>query len=160
MTKVQVIAIGRPRGPIADAISDYEQRARRYFTYAVAEVREEPLRATGDVPRVLGEEAERLLARVAQGAQLVALHRGGEMWSSGRFARYLGDPTLHAGTGVAFVIGGAFGLSEALLDRANHRLSLSACTLPHDLARLVLIEQVYRAGTINRGEPYHKGPAE
>jgi 23S rRNA (pseudouridine1915-N3)-methyltransferase len=145
---------------MADAIDDYEKRARRYFAFTGMEVREETCRGPADVPRVKNEEGERLLARAGGAVQLVALHRGGEMWSSGQFARYLADPVLQAGAGVAFLIGGAFGLAESGIERAAHRVSLSACTLPHELARLAVTEQLYRAGTIMRGEPYHKGALE
>jgi 23S rRNA (pseudouridine1915-N3)-methyltransferase len=160
MMRVQVIAVGRPRGPIAEAIGDYESRAKRYFQFSAGEVREEAGRSGSDVSRVKEHEGERLLARIAAGARVVALHRGGETWSSGQFARYLGDQAIQAGGGVSFLIGGAFGLADTVLNRALHLVSLSACTLPHDLARLVLTEQLYRAGTIGRGEPYHKGPSE
>lgn len=159
MTKIQLVAVGKPRGSVAEAIAQYETRARRYFAFAASDVREASCRGPSDVPRVMRQEGERLLTRAGHGVQLVALDRGGEMWPSGRFASYLADPVLHAGGGVAFLVGGAFGLAESVLDRATHRVSLSACTLPHELARLVLTEQLYRAGTILRGEPYHKGPA-
>jgi 23S rRNA (pseudouridine1915-N3)-methyltransferase len=72
-------------------------------------------------------------------------------------ASFLGAEALRASPGVAFVLGGAFGLSDQVLERAQRRLSLSDLTLPHELARLVLTEQLYRAGTLLRGEPYHKG---
>lgn len=156
--KVTVLSVGRPRGHVGAAVAEYEARIARYFNFATAEVREETGRGAA-APRIMQAEGERLLARVPDGTESVALHREGESWSSGRFARYLAELGLHGSPGVTFVIGGAFGLSEDVLGQARHRLSLSACTLPHDLARLVLVEQLYRAGTINRGEPYHKGPA-
>lgn len=160
MTKVKIVAVGRARGPIADAIADYETRAQRYFSFSSAEVREESCRGPADVPRVKTQEGERLLARAGDATQLVALHRGGNLWTSGQFARYLADPIAQAGPGVAFLIGGAFGLADSVIASAAHRVSLSGCTLPHELARLVLTEQLYRAGTITRGEPYHKGTVE
>jgi 23S rRNA (pseudouridine1915-N3)-methyltransferase len=123
----------------------------------VAEVREEPYRRAGDAARVREEEGKRLLARVPAGYELVALHEEGKQWTSPHLADYLSGLALHASPGVAFVIGGAYGLSEAVLERARSRLSLSAFTLPHEVARLVLAEQLYRAGTLQRGEPYHKG---
>ena len=158
--KVYLLGIGRPRGAIAEAITEYEARVRRHFSFDALDLREEPLRSAGDVERVRNEEAKRLLARQPTGVEVVALHRGGDLWSSGRFSRYLSDLAVQGRGGAAFFIGGAFGLGDAVLDGASHRVSLSACTLPHDLARLVLTEQLYRAGTIMRGEPYHKGPAE
>jgi 23S rRNA (pseudouridine1915-N3)-methyltransferase len=160
VTKVRIVAVGRARGPIAEAIDDYETRIRHYFAFTVMEVREETCRGPADVPRVKNQEGERLLARASGAVQLVALYRGGKMWSSGHFARYLDDPILQVRGGVVFLIGGAFGLAESVVERATHRVSLSACTLPHELARLVLTEQLYRAGTIARGEPYHKGLVE
>jgi 23S rRNA (pseudouridine1915-N3)-methyltransferase len=155
--KVLVGAVGRVRGPLAPAVGEFEQRARRYFPLAVEEVKEEPATRGRTPEQVMGEEGRRLLARVPAGIEVVALHRKGRAWGSERLAGYLGEMGLHSGAGAAFLIGGALGLSEEVLGRATHLLSLSALTLPHDLARLVLMEQLYRAGTILRGEPYHKG---
>ncbi|HEX5521300.1 MAG TPA: 23S rRNA (pseudouridine(1915)-N(3))-methyltransferase RlmH [Longimicrobiaceae bacterium] len=155
--KLVLLSVGRPRRLFADAIAEYEARAGRYFRFEAADVREEPLRREGDAERVMGEEGKRLLARIPERYHLVALHRGGEEWSSERLARYLGDASLGRIEGVAFVIGGALGLAPEVLQRADVQLALSTFTLPHELARLVLAEQIYRAGTILRGEPYHKG---
>jgi 23S rRNA (pseudouridine1915-N3)-methyltransferase len=83
--------------------------------------------------------------------------REGESMASEELARYLERHAVRSSPGVAFVIGGAHGLAEAVLERGRRRLSLSKMTLPHEMARLVLAEQLYRAGTILRGEPYHKG---
>ncbi|RMH11437.1 MAG: 23S rRNA (pseudouridine(1915)-N(3))-methyltransferase RlmH, partial [Gemmatimonadetes bacterium] len=105
---------------------------------------------------VRAAEAERLLRRLPADADLVALTREGRAWDSRGLATYLEEGALHA-RDRAFVIGGAFGLGEAVLARASWRWSLSALTFPHEVARLVLVEQLYRAGTILRGEPYHKG---
>ena len=102
-------------------------------------------------------EETRLLARLPERAQIVALTRTGRGMSSADLVDYLQDHALHSTPEVCFVIGGAFGLGKGILDRAQRRWSLSEATLPHELARLVLAEQLYRAGTIMRNEPYHKG---
>ncbi|HUE96555.1 MAG TPA: 23S rRNA (pseudouridine(1915)-N(3))-methyltransferase RlmH [Longimicrobiaceae bacterium] len=155
--KVALLCVGKPRGPVADAIEAYEARIGRYFSFEAIEVKETAHRSQ-PVPRVVEEEGERILARVPQHHELVALHRPGKAWSSEALASHLADAGLRGTAGVAFVIGGAYGLSSPLLERADHLMSLSSMTLPHELARLVLSEQLYRAGTIVRGEPYHKGP--
>lgn len=155
--KVVVLAVGRPRGPVAEAVAEYESRAARYFTFEAVEVKEEAFRRAGDAARVREEEGKRLLARVPAGMEIVALHEDGRQWTSPQLAEYLGELAVRGSAGAAFVIGGAYGLSDEVLARARHRLSLSAFTLPHEVARLVLAEQLYRAGTIARGEPYHKG---
>ena len=157
--RIAVLAVGKPKGPLATAIAEYEHRAGRYFNFSAVEVREETSRGAADAARVMDEEAKRLLVRAREGSALIALDRDGDAWSSGRFARHLAELALGGGVGATFLVGGAFGLGDAIQRRATHRVSLSACTLPHDLARLVLTEQLYRAGTINRGEPYHQGPA-
>lgn len=158
--RIAVVAVGRARGHLADALREYEARTARYFTFQAHEVREEPARQGNPVARVRDEEGKRLLARVPDGWQVIALHREGRGWSSEQLAEHLGQAGLHGGPGAAFLIGGAFGLSPAVLARADHLLSLSAFTMPHEMARLVLTEQLYRAGTILRGEPYHKTRGE
>jgi len=155
--KLFLFAVGRPRSPVAAAIEDYESRVRRYFTFDVGDVKEEAFRRAGDAARVRDEEGKRLLARVPAGMEIVALHEAGKQWSSQQLADWLAELALRGSPGAAFLIGGAYGLSDEVLGRARHQLSLSAFTLPHELARLVLAEQLYRAATINRGEPYHKG---
>ncbi|HEY0996055.1 MAG TPA: 23S rRNA (pseudouridine(1915)-N(3))-methyltransferase RlmH [Gemmatimonadaceae bacterium] len=151
---LHLLVVGRPREPLAPAIETYEARAARYWPMQVHEVREESAR--GLTPDLVRErEGERLLARVPAGAQLVACDPNGDGVSSERFAAWLGEARDRA-QDLAFVIGGAFGLSGAVLAKASRRLLLAPWTLPHELARLVLAEQLYRAGTIHRGEPYHK----
>lgn len=155
--RVQVIVVGRPARLLQPAIAEYEGRAARYWNLEVIEVKEERGQRAGGELRVLASEGERLLQRVRPGLELCALTRGGEGWSSSRLSQHLSEAALAGREGVAFLIGGAFGLSDEVLRRAARRLSLSELTLPHELARLVLAEQLYRAGTIARGEPYHKG---
>ncbi len=154
--KLTLLVVGKPGALLAAAIGEYEARARRYWALDVVEVREEKAHRGMPAERVRAAESGRLLERVPEGAELVALTRTGEAWSSTRIARYLEGLALHGHGGAAFAIGGAYGLSDELLRRARHRLSLSALTFPHELARLFLAEQLYRAGTILRGEPYHK----
>jgi 23S rRNA (pseudouridine1915-N3)-methyltransferase len=154
--KVQLIAVGRVRGVVSEAVAEYEQRIRRYFAFEVQEVREEPARHPQAVEKVKEEEGRRVLARVLPGLAIIALDREGESWSSLQLADYLSGLALHGRPGASFLIGGAYGLSGEVLRKADRRLSLSAFTLPHELARLILAEQLYRAGTIARGEPYHK----
>lgn len=155
--KLVVAAVGKAKGAVGDAIGEYESRVRRYFGFEAHEVKEEQYRGRGDAARVRDEEGKRLLARVPAGAEIVALHETGKAWDSHKLASYLADLQVRSSPGVAFLIGGAYGLSDEILSRASHLLALGSMTLPHELARLVLTEQLYRAGTINRGEPYHKG---
>ncbi len=155
--RILVIAVGRSRGALTGAIVDYEERAARYWKLEVAEVAEGVKGGDPDPERVKEAEGERILARVPDGLDLVALTREGKGMRSATLSRYLQQRAVSAHPGVAFVIGGAFGLAPAVLDRADRRLSLSPMTFPHDMARLFLAEQLYRAGTIARGEPYHKG---
>lgn len=152
--QVVVAAVGRPRNAgLAAAIAFYEGRAARYWPLDVREVREESARSkTPAVVRT--REGERLAAAV-DGAALVVCDERGEGMSSREFARFLQEARERA-RDVAFVIGGAYGVAAPLRDRASRRLALAPWTLPHELARLVLAEQLYRAGTIVRGEPYHK----
>jgi 23S rRNA (pseudouridine1915-N3)-methyltransferase len=154
--KLTVIAVGRPSRLLAGAIREYEDRAARYWSLDVVEIREERAGRGRTEEQVREGEAQRQIERVPPGSEIIALTRGGEEWSSTRLARHLEGLAVRASPGATFVIGGAFGLGRTVLERATRRLSLSPLTLPHELARLVLAEQLYRAGTIARGEPYHK----
>jgi 23S rRNA (pseudouridine1915-N3)-methyltransferase len=138
--KIVVLAVGKLRERSFGALCDeYVTRARRHLSVEVVEV-----------------EDDAALARKwpAQG-ETIALDVGGEAWTTERFARHLDDRMLHGTRALTFAIGGADGLPPALVARATLRLSLSALTLPHRMARLVLLEQIYRALSIIRGEPYH-----
>ncbi|MDZ7779732.1 MAG: 23S rRNA (pseudouridine(1915)-N(3))-methyltransferase RlmH [Gemmatimonadota bacterium] len=154
---VRIVLVGRVRGVLASPVREFEARAGRYWKLDVVEVDEGVKGGRADPDRVRETEGERILARLPEGADVVALTREGKGMTSSGLSRYLRRLALDARPGVAFVIGGAFGLSPAVLSRASRRLSLSPMTLPHDMARLLLAEQLYRAGTIARGEPYHKG---
>lgn len=155
-----VAAVGRPRNAaLAAAIEHYEERAAKYWPLEIREVREEAARgSTASLASlaslVRDKEAERLRARV-DGATLVACDENGRRMTSAAFATYVQEARERA-RDIAFVIGGAYGLAESLLGSSQLRLALAPWTLPHELARLVLAEQLYRAGTIVRGEPYHK----
>jgi 23S rRNA (pseudouridine1915-N3)-methyltransferase len=152
--RVAVLAVGRPReGGVATAVREYETRAARYWPLEIHEVREESARGL-DASQVKEREGERLLAR-AGGGTLVACDPAGAAMTSEAFAAWL-QGRREAAEDVAFAIGGAYGLSDAVRARATRRLTLAPWTLPHELARLVLAEQLYRAGTIVRNEPYHK----
>lgn len=151
--KVRVVAVGKPRDrSLAAVIADYEGRARHYWPLEVIEVREESGR--DDPAIVKAKEARRLLEQVA-GARVVACDERGDNFDSAGFATWL-QAAREASRDVAFVIGGAYGLDDTVRRVAERRLALAPWTLPHELARVVLAEQLYRAGTIVRREPYHK----
>lgn len=155
---VTVVVVGKIRGALAPVVSEYEKRAARYWKLEVVEVDAGSSRGKEDGDAVMEAEADRILARIPDGAEVAVLTRDGRSLSSRDVAEWLQDHALHGSPGVALVIGGAYGVHGSVLARARRKLSLSAMTLPHEVARLILVEQLYRAGTILRGEPYHKGP--
>ena len=153
--RLVVAVVGKTRNQaLGEAIRDYETRAARYWPLDVHEVREE--RATGiPVDKVKEREGMRLSEKVPERAQTVACDIGGKSLNSAEFAEFL-QMARDQDRDLAFLIGGAFGLASTVATASTMRLSLAPWTLPHEIARLVLVEQIYRAGTIVRGEPYHK----
>lgn len=138
---IRILAVGKIKAShYRDAIEDYLTRLTRF---APAEILE--------VPDSGPDEEGRALLAKAQGGPLVACDPHGRAWTTEDLARFLG-----AHGGPCFFVGGPDGLSQEVLARSEHRVQLSAMTLPHELARLVLIEQIYRAQTILRGHPYHR----
>jgi len=137
-----------------DAAEEYLKRLVPYATVRVVEVAD---RDSGrDEARALAEEGADVLRAIPEGAHVIALELGGKQLSSEAFSRRLDELALQGRSNVAFVIGGSVGLDAPVLARADERLSLGPMTLPHNLARVVLLEQIYRAFRISRGEPYHK----
>jgi 23S rRNA (pseudouridine1915-N3)-methyltransferase len=154
--KFRIVAVGKPRAQtLAAAIQDYETRAARYWPLEIREVRGESAR--GASPELVRErEGERLLEASGAGALIVACEGDGESRTSAELAAWMSAERERASRDVAFLLGGALGLSPAVRAASSQRLSFSRFTFPHELARLLLAEQLYRAGTIVRGEPYHK----
>jgi 23S rRNA (pseudouridine1915-N3)-methyltransferase len=153
--RATIVAVGRLRGWTAEGCDDYLTRLRRYFHVEVVEVPEEDMnRRTSE--EVLAAEGQRLLKRLPAGAYVVALDRErGKSFSSEDLARKLASLGSSGRSHVAFVLGGPLGLSPGVLEGADERLSFGPITLPHALARVVLLEQLYRAVKIEREEKYH-----
>lgn len=150
-----IVSVGRPRArALADAIHEYETRAARYWPLETKEVREEPARSAS--PDLVREREGKRLLEACANADIVACDERGEQMTSLEFAAWMRQAREGGGRDVAFLLGGAFGLSDAVRAHARTSLGLARWTLSHELARLVLAEQMYRAGTISRGEPYHK----
>jgi len=153
--RLVVAVVGKARNPaLGEAIRDYETRAARYWPLEVQEVREE--RASGSsIERVKEKEGARLSERIPERAQTVACEQGGRALDSAQFAEFL-RRARDDDRDLAFLIGGAFGLTADVSAQATLKLSLAPWTLPHEIARLVLVEQIPRAVPVVRGEPYHK----
>jgi 23S rRNA (pseudouridine1915-N3)-methyltransferase len=149
-----LLAVGKLRPSFRAAADDYLRRLGRHHKVREVEVREASRAPTVDAQR--REEGERLQAKLPSGGRLVALAREGAGWSSEELARRLAG-WMREARPVALAIGGSHGLDPALVASAADRWSLGPLTLPHELARVVVAEQVYLASTILRGEPYHKG---
>ena len=157
---IQIAAVGRLKEKyLVQGIAEYAKRLGPYVKLTLTEVPDEKAPETmspAEEAQVREREGERLLAQLKPDAHVVALAIGGELWSSEDLADQLDKLATYGRSHVAFVIGGGPGLAPAVLRRAQQKLSFGRMTLPHQLMRLVLIEQVYRAVKINRGEPYHK----
>ncbi len=153
---VHILAVGKVKDrALREACSGFAQRVRRHQKLRIVEVRGAGL-TEHDTTRARHVEARSLLGAVPERARLFALTRLGAAETSEAFARRLQE-WRETARDVALIIGGAFGLDDAVLDRCETRIGLSPMTLPHEMARLLLLEQLYRADTILRGEPYHKG---
>ena len=151
--RLTVLAVGKLRPVFREATDEYLRRLRRYGPVEEHEVRE-----AGKAPspgEALRQEAERLRQRIEPGAFLVALDREGKALSSEALAARL-DRWRQSARPVTLLVGGSHGLEAGLLERCQERWSLGPATLPHELARVVACEQLYRAWTILQGEPYHK----
>ena len=142
-----------------DAIDEYAKRLSRYCKLSIVEVTDEktPDNASPvEEAQIKEKEGQRLLSKISDSTYLIALAIDGKGLSSTDLADKVNSLGLSGKSNIGFVIGGSLGLSLAVLQRADYKLSFSAMTFPHQLMRVILLEQVYRAYRIISGEPYHK----
>lgn len=154
-----IVCVGRLREKFwADAAAEYEKRLTRFGRVEIAELPDlpEPLNASDAQRRqVMDKEGQAILTKIKPGDYVAALCIDAPQMESEELARFVAH-TEGMGRRLTFVVGGSLGLSEAVLARADTRLSMSKMTFPHQLARVMLLEQLYRAHKINAGERYHK----
>ncbi|HET7557842.1 MAG TPA: 23S rRNA (pseudouridine(1915)-N(3))-methyltransferase RlmH [Rhodanobacteraceae bacterium] len=153
--RARIVAIGeRMPAWVAEGFVEYRKRLGRELPLELIEIR--PPARGRDLKRAMAEEGEALLAAVPRDAHVVALDGRGSTWSSEQLAEQLKRWRMD-GRDLAFLIGGADGHADPVLQRADQRWSLGPLTLPHMLVRLLVAEQLYRAATIVAGHPYHRG---
>ncbi|HWJ02894.1 MAG TPA: 23S rRNA (pseudouridine(1915)-N(3))-methyltransferase RlmH [Verrucomicrobiae bacterium] len=158
--QIRVIAVGKLKEKYWQAgVEEYLKRLKAYAKLEIIEVEEEKCPETlspAQESQVKEAEGARILKSVLPGCFVIALNLTGKEYSSEEFSRLLGDLGLQGKSQVCFIIGGSLGLAEGVLRRADLQLVFSKFTFPHQLIRVVLLEQVYRAFRIARNEPYHK----
>ena len=159
MLRINIICVGKFKEKYWEAASaEYMKRLGAYCNVSVTEVREEKLPAhasRADEETVIEREGKSILHKLNAGDFVIALDIGGRELSSEALAAKIADISFNA-SAVDFIIGGSLGLSPEVKARADLRMSFGPITLPHQLARIVLLEQIYRAFKINAGETYHK----
>ncbi len=158
--KITLVAVGKIKEKFfADAIGEYGKRLSRYCKLEIIQVADEktPDKASEAQARQIKEkEGERVLAQIKEGGYVIALAIEGKMASSEELAEKMERLGIEGKSQVVFVIGGSLGLSEAVMRRADESLSFSRMTFPHQLMRVILLEQIYRSYRIIAGDPYHK----
>lgn len=158
--KITIICVGKIKEKFyREAVEEYAKRLSRYCKFEITEVADEmtPDGASAAIEeQILEREAGRILSKLKSDVYLCTLEIGGKKLSSVEFADWIEQAGVQGRSHIAFVIGGSLGLHSTVLSRADFRLSFSDMTFPHQLMRVILSEQIYRAFRIINGEPYHK----
>lgn len=157
---IDVVAVGKIKEKyLNEGIREYTKRLSRYCSLNIMEVDDEKAPenlSDKDIEMIKAKEGEKLMSKIPSGAFVVALAIEGKQLSSEALSEKISDIMVEGNSHIVFVIGGSLGLSSEILKRANLKLSFSKMTFPHQLMRMILLEQVYRAFRIMRNEPYHK----
>ena len=157
---ISIITVGKLKEKYLKlGIEEYTKRLSAYAKVDIVELADEKAPenlSETDMLIVKQKEGERILAKISPDTHVIALAIEGSMKTSEQLAENLDRLATYGKSKIAFVIGGSLGLSEEVMKRANETLSFSKMTFPHQLMRLILVEQIYRAFRINRNEPYHK----
>ncbi len=158
--KISVIAVGKLKESyFSEAAAEYEKRLGRYAKMEMITVADEKTpegASEAEEAQIKEKEGKRILAHIREGAYVIALAVEGKMMDSETLAAEIADLCLRGQSDICFIIGGSLGLSDEVKARANELLSFSRFTFPHQLMRVILLEQIYRCFKINAGEPYHK----
>ena len=158
--KITLITVGKIKEKyFTDAIAEYAKRLSRYCKLEIVEVPDEktPDGASESLENQIKEKAgERILSKISEGAYVVALAIEGKQLSSEELADKMEKWNVNGISHLVFIIGGSLGLTPKVLNRADFKLSFSKMTFPHQLMRVVLLEQIYRSFRIRNNEPYHK----
>ncbi|WP_028784436.1 23S rRNA (pseudouridine(1915)-N(3))-methyltransferase RlmH [Thalassobacillus devorans] len=158
--KIMIVTVGKLKEKyLKQGIQEYVKRLGPYASIDIVEVADEKAPenlSEADMKEVKNKEGERILAKINPDSYVITLEIEGEQLTSEKLAKKLDDLATYGKSKVTFVIGGSLGLSDEVLRRSDMGLSFSKMTFPHQLMRLILVEQIYRAFKINRNEPYHK----
>ncbi|MFS9216284.1 23S rRNA (pseudouridine(1915)-N(3))-methyltransferase RlmH [Streptococcus infantis] len=158
--KIKIVTVGKLKEKyLRDGMAEYSKRISRFATIEMIELADEktPDRASdSENEKILDLEGNRILSKIGDREFVVVLAIEGKTLSSEEFSKQLEQASINGYSTLTFVIGGSLGLSPQVKNRANLSLSFGRLTLPHQLMRLVLVEQIYRAFTIQQGSPYHK----
>lgn len=158
--KITLVAVGKIKERFyTEAIAEYSKRLSRYCKLELVQVADEKTpegAGEGVIRQIKEKEGERILANIKEGAYVVALAIEGEALDSVELSKKLHTLGVKGISHIIFVIGGSLGLSDEVLKRADYQLSFSRMTFPHQLMRVILLEQIYRSFRIMNGEPYHK----
>lgn len=161
MIRINIICIGKIKERyFTDAIAEYSKRLTAFCKFAVTELNEEKIRSNtpnqSQIQEVLNSEGKRILQKIGTGDYVVAMCIEGKLMSSEELSKVIDNVSLSGKSTVDFIIGGSYGLSNEVKSRANLKLSMSKMTFPHQMARMILSEQVYRAFEISSNGKYHK----
>ena len=158
--KIKVVTVGKLKEKyLKDGISEYSKRISRFAKLEMIELADEktPDKASeSENQKILEIEGQRILSKVGDRDFVIVLAIEGKTFSSEELSKQLEEASIKGFSTLTFIIGGSLGLSSAVKNRANLSVSFGRLTLPHQLMRLVLVEQIYRAFTIQQGSPYHK----
>lgn len=154
---IYLISVGnRMPGWVQDGYQEYARRISGELSLNLVEIAPGKRAKNADLARTLRDEGDRMLKAIPKGCRVIALEIEGRAWSTQQLARKMGG-WLEAGRDLALLVGGPEGLAESCRQRADGRWSLSPLTLPHPLVRVVISEQIYRALSLLRNHPYHRG---
>ena len=157
---ITILCVGKIKEKyLKDALSEYEKRLSKYCKFRIVEVPDEECAenaSDAEIRNVKRKEGEKLLGKISSSSYVISLEIKGKKKDSVTFAKDLQKLMVNGVSDIVFVIGGSVGLSEEVSNRANEKLSFSDMTFPHQLMRVILSEQIYRAERIMNGEPYHK----
>ncbi|MFZ4454052.1 23S rRNA (pseudouridine(1915)-N(3))-methyltransferase RlmH [Salibacterium aidingense] len=158
--QIQIVSVGKIKEKyINQGINEFEKRLGPYCKLTFDEVKDEQApeqMSDKEREQVKAKEGERILSKIKPAQHVIALDRTGENWTSEKLAGEMEKLSIHGKSQLTFIIGGSNGLSNDVLQRAEQKLSFSKMTFPHQLMKLLLLEQIYRAFKIQKGEPYHK----